>query len=107
MWESHTIKELTQEFYDYISKEKGIVFIAMADGCAVGGAQCGLRRDYVEGTDPSPVGYLEGIFIKREYRYLFSDTTYITEPIAEMGTSGKNTYHYMKLYTDTIVFRKR
>ena len=40
----------------------------MVDGCAVGFAQCGLRRDYVEGTDSSPVGYLEGIFIKEEYR---------------------------------------
>lgn len=27
----------------------------MVDGCAVGFAQCGLRRDYVEGTDSSPV----------------------------------------------------
>ena len=34
----------------------------------VGFAQCGLRHDYVEGTDSSPVGYLEGIFVKEEYR---------------------------------------
>jgi len=27
-----------------------------------------LRHDYVEGTDSSPVGYLEGIYIKPEYR---------------------------------------
>ena len=68
MWKSHTIGELAGEFYDYISKEKGIVFIAVADAGAVGFAQCGLRRDYVEGTDSSPVGYLEGIFVKEEYR---------------------------------------
>ena len=34
----------------------------------VGFAQCGLRRDYVEGTESSPVGYLEGIFVKESYR---------------------------------------
>ncbi len=68
MWKSHTLEELTQEFYDYMSKGNGIVFLAMADGCAVGFAQCGLRHDYVEGTDSSPVGYLEGIFVKEEYR---------------------------------------
>ena len=62
------IEELTQEFYEYISKENGTIFLAMIDGCAVGFAQCGLRRDYVEGTDSSPVGYLEGIFVKEEYR---------------------------------------
>ena len=31
-------------------------------------AQCQLRRDYVEGTDTSPVGYLEGVFVLGEYR---------------------------------------
>ena len=44
MWKSHTIGELAREFYDYISKEKGIVFIAMADVGAVGFTQCGFRR---------------------------------------------------------------
>ena len=29
---------------------------------------CGLRHDYVEGTDSSPVGYLEGIFVMEKYR---------------------------------------
>lgn len=27
-----------------------------------------LRRDYVEGTDSSPVGYIEGIYVKPNYR---------------------------------------
>ena len=31
-------------------------------------AQCGLRYDYVEGTDSSPVGYLEGVFVSEGYR---------------------------------------
>ena len=55
MWESNTVEEVTQEFYEYISKENGTIFLAMVDGCAVGFAQWGLRRDYVEGTDSSPV----------------------------------------------------
>lgn len=68
MWKSHTMEELKQEFYDYISKEKGVVFLAIEDEYAVGFAQCGLRYDYVEGTESSPVAYLEGIFVKEEYR---------------------------------------
>lgn len=68
MWESHKIEELAEEFCDYMCKESSIVFLAMADECAVGFAQCGLRLDYVEGTDSSPVGYLEGIFVEKEYR---------------------------------------
>ena len=34
----------------------------------VGFAQCQLRHDYVEGTDSSPVGYLEGVFVEEAYR---------------------------------------
>ena len=34
----------------------------------VGFAQCTLRTDYVEGTESSPVGYLEGVFVNAEYR---------------------------------------
>lgn len=34
----------------------------------IGFAQCQLRCDYVEGTKTTPVGYLEGIFIKDGYR---------------------------------------
>lgn len=44
------------------------MFLAREDGADVGFAQCGLRRDYVEGTHTSPVGYLEGVFVQEEYR---------------------------------------
>ncbi len=68
MWKSHTMEELAQKFYDYLNKESSIVFLAMSGESAVGFAQCGLRYDYVEGTDSSPVGYLEGIFVAEGYR---------------------------------------
>jgi len=31
-------------------------------------AQCQLRHDYVEGTETSPVGYLEGIYVREAGR---------------------------------------
>ncbi len=37
-------------------------------GQAIAFANISLRVDYVEGSDSSPVGYLEGIFVEREYR---------------------------------------
>lgn len=66
LWTEHEITELEEEMKDYISK--GAVFICYKKSVPVGFAQCSLRNDYVEGTDSSPVGYLEGIFIKPEYR---------------------------------------
>ena len=58
MWKSNTVG----------SKGNCVVVLAMLDDCAIGFAQCGLRHDYVEGTDTSPVGYLEGIFVEEDYR---------------------------------------
>lgn len=68
MWELSTVGELEQDFDGYLRLDKGVVFLAEQDGDAIGFAQCGLRHDYVEGTDSSPVGYLEGIFVSPEYR---------------------------------------
>lgn len=68
MWESNTIERLTEEFYDSIKEGSCVVFLALLDDLTIGFAQCGLRHDYVEGTESSPVGYLEGIFVAEEYR---------------------------------------
>lgn len=68
MWESNTMEELTQEFFQCMNRNDSVVFLSISDGQAVGFAQCGLRHDYVEGTGSSPVGYLEGIFVMEKYR---------------------------------------
>lgn len=68
MWDSHTIDELEAEFIDTLNDEQSAFFIKYLNNVPVGFAQCGLRTDYVEGTETSPVGYLEGIFVKEDYR---------------------------------------
>lgn len=68
MWKTHQMEELKREFEELISKNDSVVFLKFDNNVAIGFAQCGLRHDYVEGTESSPVGYLEGIFIKEEYR---------------------------------------
>lgn len=68
MWGGHTVEEHAKEFEKIINNEESAVFLLFLDNQAIGFAQCQLRHDYVEGTDSSPVGYLEGIFVKQEYR---------------------------------------
>jgi len=68
MWDSHSVDELITEFLEIISKGKAQFFLKYENDAPVGFAQCQLRYDYVEGTKTSPVGYLEGIFIKEGYR---------------------------------------
>ena len=47
---------------------QGVCFIKYIGEKPIGFAECRLRRDYVEGTHTSPVGYLEGIYVLEGYR---------------------------------------
>lgn len=62
------VTELTEEFSESIRNENSAFFIKFDDEKPIGFAEAGLRFDYVEGTDSSPVGYLEGIYVLPEYR---------------------------------------
>ena len=69
MWEDNEIEELTEHFEDLVASEEAACFLKYMDGETVGFAQCQLRHDYVEGTETSPVGYLEGILEEEAYRH--------------------------------------
>lgn len=68
LWPQHTAQDLFYEFSGIMGRGESQFFIKYHNGEPVGFAQCQLRHDYVEGTQTTPVGYLEGIFIKKEYR---------------------------------------
>lgn len=68
LWPDHTLEEFIQEMRQLILQDDSNVFIAYQNDEAIGFAQCQLRYDYVEGTSSSPVGYLEGLFVKKEFR---------------------------------------
>ncbi len=68
MWNSQPLQELKEELEEYICGSDHAVFLAYDGETPVAVAQCSLRRDYVEGTDSSPVGYLEGVFVLEGYR---------------------------------------
>lgn len=68
MWHDSSVLELEEEFKEIIHNDNAVVFIKFVDEKPIGFAQCQLRFDYVEGTQTSPVGYLEGIFVLEQYR---------------------------------------
>ncbi|MBQ7737836.1 MAG: GNAT family N-acetyltransferase [Oscillospiraceae bacterium] len=68
MWTGHDPEDLTEEFRRLLMDDEAVCFIKFADDTPAGFAQCQLRHDYVEGTESSPVGYLEGIFVSEGYR---------------------------------------
>jgi aminoglycoside 6'-N-acetyltransferase I len=67
LWE-HPAEELAAEFSALLAREDAALFLARQKDAVVGFAQCQLRRDYVEGTSSSPVGYLEGIYVDEAHR---------------------------------------
>lgn len=68
MWQSHSVNELINEFSEIMLNRKSQFFLKYENDVPVGFAQCQLRYDYVEGTKTTPIGYLEGIFVKEGYR---------------------------------------
>ena len=63
MWASHTVEDLSNVFSSLMESDNNALFLLIINGTIEG-----LRHDYVEGTNSSPVGYLEGIFVQEEYR---------------------------------------
>ena len=68
LWPGNTVEEMCAEMGEILSKPDSAFFLAYLEDVPIGFAQCQLRYDYVEGTDSSPVGYLEGIYVEEGYR---------------------------------------
>ena len=68
LWKHNTVSALYNEFNKIINDENNAIFIYIINEKPIGFAQCSLRHDYVEGTQSSPVGYLEGIYVEEEHR---------------------------------------
>lgn len=69
LWPDHEPSEMEAEFAAFLQDADVAVFLYEQDGQAAGFAQCGLRHDYVEGTSSSPVGYLEGVYVRPDHRH--------------------------------------
>ena len=86
MWTDSSISELITEFSEDIYKSESCLLLKFENDTLIGFAQCKLRNDYVEGTKSTPVGYLEGIFIKEGYR----NNGYAKELLNECEAWAKN-----------------
>lgn len=68
LWPDNEFDDLKREIEETLLGKKAAFFLYFDAAIPVGFAQCQLRYDYVEGTQSSPVGYLEGIFVIKEHR---------------------------------------
>ncbi len=68
LWPDNGAEKIQADMASVMSKPDAAFFLAHDGATAIGFAQCQLRHDYVEGTESSPVGYLEGIYVADGYR---------------------------------------
>ncbi|MBM0046033.1 GNAT family N-acetyltransferase [Anaerococcus sp. mt242] len=68
IWDNNSADDLVREFCEMTDDPNSICFIKYSDNLPVAFANASLRYDYVEGTESTPVGYLEGIFVEKGYR---------------------------------------
>ena len=68
LWPGHEPEALSADLAPLLDQPDAAVFLCGSEGRMVGFAQCQLRRDYVEGCETSPVGYLEGVYVEEAHR---------------------------------------
>ena len=69
LWPHHKKKGLEKVFRVELKSNKHKHFLAQNEsGDYLGFINLALRHDYVQGSSSSPVGYVEGIFVKPKYR---------------------------------------
>ena len=70
LWPDNGADTMYYDLGKIMTAGESVFFLAYREEVAVGFAQCQLRHDYVEGTTSSPVGYLEGIYVRAADRHL-------------------------------------
>lgn len=68
LWPEHTYEELYKEMEEFLRTDQYKFLLHIENGVPNGFIQLSLRTDYVEGAETSPTGYIEGIYVKPEYR---------------------------------------
>lgn len=71
LWPDTEYEVLLEDFMDNINSENRECFLYYEDEANkeyIGFAQASIRTDYVEGSDSSPVAYVEGIYVDDIHR---------------------------------------
>lgn len=65
LWSGDTVESFLKDKQNNSYENE---FLYMIEDEAAGFINLSLRHDYVEGTESSPVGYIEGIYVKPQFR---------------------------------------
>jgi aminoglycoside 6'-N-acetyltransferase I len=68
LWSEHTEDDMRKSFLKALSSDNEIFFVNKVGDEYTGFISVSIRNDYVEGSSSRPVGYVEGIYVKPEFR---------------------------------------
>ena len=68
LFPEHTDSEMRGYYTEILESEKEIGLLYEKDGKYIGYMNLSIRSDYVNGTDTSPVAFIEAIYVLPEYR---------------------------------------
>jgi aminoglycoside 6'-N-acetyltransferase I len=96
LWPDNSWNNLKAEFEELLESKKDIVFLAVVGGTYVGFIHMSLRTDYVEGSNSSPVGYVEGIYVYENHR-----NKGISKKLVEAGEKWSKSLGCKEIASDT------
>lgn len=69
LWkEDYSSNDLSVIYGEALSSPKNKIFMFLADDIPAAFIYLSVRTDYVEGSESSPTGYIEGIYVKPGFR---------------------------------------
>ncbi|MER3493458.1 MAG: GNAT family N-acetyltransferase [Mastigocladus sp. ERB_26_2] len=69
LWSTESVEEMQASLTNILQSPREAGFLIRTDhGTAIGFMNLSLRYEYVPGATQSPVAYVEGIYVKDEYR---------------------------------------
>jgi aminoglycoside 6'-N-acetyltransferase I len=68
LWVDHEKNDLKKIFEEIKNSSKEKTFVYKINGKYIGFINVSIRVDYVEGSNSTPVGYVEGIYVDLDFR---------------------------------------
>lgn len=101
LWPESSIEELETEFSASMANNREECLVYLIKEKPVGFINLSMRHDYVNGTHSSPVGYIEGIYVKEAYR-----KKGIAKRLVEAGEEWSRAHGCQEMASDVLLENK-
>lgn len=114
-WPRHSEADIKKDFKRMLGSKSEQSFLCRNErGYAVGFINVAIRTDYVEGSKTSPVGYLEGIYVKRAYRnqgiakmlFAAAQKWFAKKKVSEIGSDAVTSNKVSQKFHKSLGFKK-